>query len=478
MAIDRVRGAALRGAALRRVALALLFLVAASGMAAAQLVAARTETLAPAVFAARRAALLERLGADAVVVLFAAPVHARNHDVDHPYRQSSDFWYLTGFAEPGSALLLRTRDGRPHATLFVPPRDPGSELWDGARLGVDGAAPLADEVRSNGALAAELKERLADAEQILVQDAGDGERRKLLDAALPAGIALEAGELREALGRQRLLKSSEELALLQRAVDISAAAHVAAMRYAAPGRFEYELQGVIEATFLLLGARRVGYPCIVGSGANSCVLHYDSNRARIPERATIVIDVGAEYGMYTADVTRTLPSDGRFTPEQRIVYQAVLDAQVAAIAAVKPGATLRGIEQAARRTLGDALQAGGVVKERSQAMALLPHGTCHWLGLDVHDEAPYRAADGRGEVRLEPGMVLTVEPGCYIAPGCAFVEPRFHAIGVRIEDDVAVTAEGCVVLSARLPKTIAEIEQLMDEESQFPRLLDATEWER
>ena len=431
-----------------------------------------SDELPPATFAERRARLLERLGAEATVVLFNAPVLERNHDVDHSYRPASDFWYLTGFGEPGAALVLSRREGTPHAVLFVPPVDPGDALWNGARLGVEGAAALADEVRSNAHLASGLAELLKDAKQLFVRDHGDRARRALLDQALPAGLAVEERELRHAIGRLRLVKSDEEIALLQRAVDLSIAGHLSAMRHAEAGRYEFEVEAVLEASFALMGSRRVGYDSIVGSGPNSCVLHYDSNRALIPPAATIVIDVAGEWGMYTADITRTLPSDGRFTAEQRAIYQAVLAAQMAALAEVKPGATLGAINRTARNTMAEALIAAGVVTSRDHAMALQPHGVSHWLGLDVHDDCPYGSEEGRGEVRLAPGMVLTVEPGCYVAPGMAGIDARFHAIGVRIEDDVLVTAGGNVVLSAALPKEIDEVERVMAEESAFPRLLE------
>ncbi len=431
---------------------------------------AAVETLPQAIYAERRARLLDALGPDATAVVFTAPVHARNHDVDHTFRPASDFWYLTGFGEPGAALVLTRKDGAPHATLFVPPADPGDALWNGPRLGVAGAAELADSVRSNESRKSGLGELLQSARELHVLDGGDRAARAQLDAAKPAGVEPESGAIKAAVGRLRLIKDAHELALLQRAIDISGAAHMAAMRHAASGQREYELESVIEATFATLGARRTGYDSIVGAGANSCILHYDSNRGLIPPRATIVVDVGAEFGMYTADITRTLPSDGSFTAEQKVVYAAVLAAQEAAIAEVKPGATLGAVNRASRRVLTEALVAGGVAASAQLALGLQPHGVSHWLGLDVHDECPYAAADGRGELRLEPGMVLTVEPGCYVAPGAPGIDPKWHAIGVRIEDDVLVTADGNVVLSAALPKRIDEVEAVMAEASLYPTL--------
>lgn len=446
--------------------------------AAAAITAAASDELAPAVFAARRAKLVDALGPDAVAILAAPPERIRNGDNEYPYRTGSDFWYLTGFAEVGALAVIETRDGEPFLTLFVPPRSPGQEMWTGRRLGVDGAAPLADEVFAldeeralaqatgspkPGPMARKLKELLAGRTRVLAQLQRNDERRDLLKTLLPEGVALDEGELRKAVGALRLRKGPEELALLQRAIDNTCEAERQAMRLCKPGLREYELQAAIEYCFTALGSPRNGFDCIVGSGPNSCILHYMSNRDLIPPQRTVVCDIGAEYGYYSADVTRTLPSDGKFTPESAAVYQAVLDAQNAGIALAKPGSTLNAIEHAARRTLAKRLVELGVIKDPNVAGRLLPHGCCHWLGLDTHDECPYGAP-------LEPGMVTTVEPGCYIPAGTPDVDPKFFDLGVRIEDDVLITAEGHVILSAGAPREIAEIEKLMAEKSAFPRL--------
>jgi Xaa-Pro aminopeptidase len=431
--------------------------------------------LAPSLHAERRARLIDQLDADTAALLFAAPVHNRNHDVDHPYRQGSSFWYLTGFPEPDAiALLDHGPEGDPRCTLFVPEFDPRKALWDGPALGVEGAAHLADEVRPRSAAESELKQRLARRKRVLVDWGGPAGksvegRAELLTKALPSGVNADQDALDSMIGKLRLVKWPEEIALLQKAIDVTCEAQRAAMRHAEPGMHEYDLQAVIEATYLMLGAPRIGFPSIVGAGPNSCILHYETNRAVIPPDRTIVVDIGAEFGMYAADVTRTLPSSGKFTPEQRIIYQAVLDAQKAGIAVAKPGATLRQIERAARVALGEALAKAGVVKDVKAAQGLLPHGTCHWLGLDVHDDCPY-TGEGRVEVRLAPGMVTTVEPGCYIPAGAEGIDPKWHEIGVRIEDDVLITENGNVVLSAAAPREIAEVEAAMAEPSAFPRL--------
>ena len=455
---------------------------AAPTRAGTAIVAATTDELPPAVFAARRARLVEALGPDAVAILTAPPERIRNGDNEYPYRTGSDFWYLTGFGEEGAIAVVETREAKPFLTLFVPPRNPRQEMWTGRRLGVEGAAPLADEVlaeddgrvrpatKSAGEVAtpmvAKLKELLEDRPRRLFQFQGNDERRELLKRVVGSGVALDERELHAAVGTLRLKKGPEELALLQRSIDNTCEAERQAMRLCRAGVREYELAAAIEYCFTALGSPRDGFGSIVGSGANSCILHYMSNRDVIPPKRTVVVDIGAEYGYYSADVTRTLPSDGKFTPETAAVYQAVLDAQSAGIAAAKPGSSLAAIEQAARRTLAKRLVELGVLSEPNMAGRLMPHGCCHWLGLDTHDECPPAG-------RLEPGMVTTVEPGCYIPAGTPGIDAKFHEIGVRIEDDVLITEEGHVVLSAGAPREIAEIEALMAEKSPFPRLAPA-----
>jgi Xaa-Pro aminopeptidase len=467
-------------------------LILACGSAAAQapagagapVVAATSDELPPAVFAARRAKLVEALGPDAVAVLTAPPERIRNGDNEYPYRTGSDFWYLTGFGEEGAVAVIETRETKPFLTLFVPPRDPRQEMWTGRRLGVEGAAPLADEVfaeddgvvrpssppKSGGErsspMVAKLKELLSGRTGLLFQFQGNDARRELMKQLLGPGGAFNEGELRAAVGALRLRKGPEEIALLQRAIDNTCEGERQAMRLCRPGVREYELEAAIEYCFTALGSPRNGFESIVGSGRNSCILHYMSNRDAIPPKRTVVVDIGAEYGCYSADVTRTLPSDGKFTPETAAVYQAVLDAQNAGLAAAKPGSSLAAIGQAARRMLAKRLVELGVISEPNLAGRLMPHGCCHWLGLDTHDECPDPG-------RLEPGMVTTVEPGCYIPAGTPGVDAKFHEIGVRIEDDVLITAEGHVVLSAAAPREMAEIEALMAEKSPFPRLAPA-----
>jgi Xaa-Pro aminopeptidase len=321
------------------------------------------------------------------------------------------------------------------------------------------------ELGRRGDVGAKLKELLHGKKRVLGQFERNDARRAAVKAALDTGVDVDETELRNAVGRLRRVKGPEELALLQRSIDNTCEALRQAMRSCRPGMREYELQAVVEYCFTALGSPRLGFDSIVGSGRNSVILHYMSNRETIPSGKTVVCDVGAEYGFYSADVTRTLPSDGRFTPECAAVYRAVLASQKAGIAAAKPGATLRAIEAAARKELVRCLVLEGVVAKGQENLAasLLPHGTCHWLGLDTHDEC-------LGDTTLAPGMVTTVEPGCYIPAGTAGVAEKFWDVGVRIEDDVLITEEGCVVLSAGAPREIEEIEKQMAEGSDFPRL--------
>lgn len=392
----------------------------------------RAAAFAPEVLRARRLALLAALPAGAVVIV-AAPAHV---DDTWPYRPSPDFLWLTGVREPGYTLLLAEGID----LLLAPRKDTNHELWNGPRL-----APGAEDTGFQAVVdRAELPRRLSallpTAEKLWLS----GVELPALElpgaegGATPPGPGAQgtppSGDPREQLHALRQVKDGGELALLQRAIDITGAGLVEAMRSAAPGRVEYELQAVIEYLFLRHGAQRPGFASIVGSGPNSCVLHYQSNRRRTAAGDLVVMDVGAELWGYTADVTRTVPVGGKFTPRQREIYELVLRAQEEGFKAVRPGATIRQVDAAARRVIREAGHAGR-----------FPHGTSHWLGMDVHDVGAYSRP-------FEPGMVLTVEPGVYLAE---------EGIGVRIEDDVLVTEDGYRVLSAGIPRTVEALEALL-----------------
>ncbi len=407
----------------------------------------------PALLAARRAALLERIRPGVAILRSAAPRSIEaygDHPQDGDYREHNDFFYLTGLEAPGGWLVLTAPDsGAGEAILFLPPRSPQAERWTGPRLGpgeeASGLTGIAD-VRSSARAEQEIR-------SLALGRRGSASRPDLYlvlgprveDDAFLRGLALGGGgatDLRPALAALRLVKDADEIARLRRAIAITAEGHRAAMTQAAPGMWEYEIEALVEYTFRRQGAERVGFPSIVGSGPNSTVLHYDRSRRRTEAGDLVVIDVGAEFGYYSADVTRTIPVSGRFTPRQRALYDLVLGAQQAAIDSIRPGMTIRRLGAIAR----DYFKAnskdlcGGDGCDR-----FFVHGLSHWLGMDVHDVGDYGTP-------LAPGMVLTVEPGLYLPD---------EAIGIRIEDDVLVTATGAEVLSADAPRRPEAIEALM-----------------
>jgi Xaa-Pro aminopeptidase len=423
----------------------------------------------------RREAFEQRIKGGAAIFP-AAPMAVRNNDVEHEYRQDTDFFYLTGFEEPNAVAVLAPDNPEQRFVLFVQPKDREREVWTGWRAGEEGA------VRDFGADAAftidkldEQLPRLVGKAEKLYYRFGDPafdervagwmrqfQRERQRTGMGPTCIVDPA----EVLHEMRLIKDEEDLALLRRAVDISADGHMAALRGLRPTHYEYEIEATLRYVFRRHGSPRPGYPPIVASGPNATILHYTTNNRRIEEGDLLLIDAGTEYGYFTGDITRTYPASGTFTEEQAAVYQIVLDAQVEAIKAVRPGATFIEPHDRAVRVLTEGLARLGLLEgdpdkiiEEGGYKKFYMHRTSHWLGMDVHDAGPYKVADEWR--RLEPGMVLTIEPGIYIAADLEDVEPRYRGIGVRIEDDVLVTASGNEVLSARVPKTIEEIEGLM-----------------
>ena len=429
----------------------------------------------PAGYARRRARLLRRLRPGSAALFAAGREALRNGDVEHPFRQTSTFQYLTGFGEPGAVAVLRPGHPQPFA-LFVRPHDTATAVWVGPRLGVDGAiAELgADAAYPIGELDRRLPELLAGLDTVYCSLGADEELDLLLTrlaagrraasqgGAPPIAAILDPAPIVDGL---RLIKSREEIAALQRAIDITGAGLEAAMRAARPGMHEYEVQAVLEAEYRRLGSPRDGFPSIVAAGANACTLHYTANRARIEPGDLLLLDTGAEVDCYGADVTRTFPAGGRFRAAQREVYEIVLAAQREAIALIAPGVRFHEVHERAALVLTEGLRGLDVLSGRTARLlerrAYAPwfmHGTSHWLGLDVHDVGRYR--DGGESVALRPGMVLTVEPGLYFAPGQRGVPRRLRGIGVRIEDDVLVTRDGCRVLSGAIPKDAADLEAI------------------
>jgi Xaa-Pro aminopeptidase len=430
----------------------------------------------PAEFARRRRQLMRMAGADAILILPAAAERIRSNDSHYPYRQDSDFWYLSGFAEPEAVLVLVP--GRKHgeALLFCRERDPEREAWDGPRAGPEGAVEQfgMDDAYPFADLDEILPGLIEGRSRVYYHFGRDAEfdlkligwvnrvRAQIKQGAQPPHEFLELGHLLHDL---RLFKSRDELRLMRRAAEIAAEGHVRAMRVARPGMHEYEIEAELQHSFRRHNAV-AAYEPIVGAGANACVLHYRANAAELRDGDLLLIDAGAEYAGYASDITRTFPVNGRYTPAQRAITQLVLDAQRAAIAASRPGASWIAPHEAAVEVLTEGLLRLGLLKgtlaqclKEQSYRRFYMHKTGHWLGLDVHDVGDYRLD---GEYRLlEPGMVFTVEPGLYIAPGSKGVAAKWHGIGVRIEDDVVITEAGCDVLTHAAPKEIDAVEALM-----------------
>jgi Xaa-Pro aminopeptidase len=433
------------------------------------------------VHAQRRHDLLARLDGSTCVVIAATPVTIRNSDVEHAFRQDSDLWYLTGFAEPETVIVLAPRHKEHRFVMFVRPRDPERETWDGLRAGVEGAKERfgADAAFPIAELESRLPDYLAGHRRLAYavgRFAGNDAR---IFAALHTARrrqrlgVLAPSELVEplALHEQRCIKSPGELEAMRAAVRATAEGHAAAMRVARPGVNEQEVEAELIYAFKKHGASRAAYDSIVGSGRNACILHYRENDRRMEEGDLLLIDAGAEHDFYAADVTRTFPVSGRFTPAQRRLYDAVLAAQLEAIAMVKPGATLEGIHETTVRSLTGAMLELGLLSAVSADEAITkqlykkfyPHRTSHWLGMDVHDVGRYFVEGPTGEavpVALAPGQVLTIEPGLYVPAG-AGAPPEYEGQGVRIEDDVLVTGTGHDVLTAAIPKDAGELERIL-----------------
>ncbi len=438
--------------------------------------AALDRALSPKACAKRRRQLMAMAGDDAILILPAAPERVRSRDTHYPYRQDSDFRYLTGFDEPQAVLVLAPGRAHGEALLFCRERDPEREGWDGARLGPEAAvdALALDDAWAIDDIDDILPGLIEGRSRIWYHFGHDTDfdlkligwlnrvRAQMRMGAQPPHEFLELGHL---LDEMRLFKSADELALMQRAADISVAAHEAAMRAARPGIHEYELQAEVERVFRMHDAVPA-YESIVGVGANACVLHYRANRAKARAGELALIDAGAEYRGYAADITRTFPVDGRFSPAQRALHALVGKAQAAALAQAVPGRPWSAIHDAAVETLADGLLSLGLLNGRLKKVIadgsyqrFYRHKTGHWLGLDVHDVGEYRVGD---EPRLlEPGMVFTIEPGLYVGAADATVDAKWRGIGIRTEDDVVITKTGHRVLTERLARSADEIESFM-----------------
>lgn len=436
-----------------------------------------TVRISPEEFACRRQALMARVGRDAAVIIPAAVHHRRNRDTEYRYRQDSDFYYLTGFAEPEALLVLLPGRAEGEFVLFCRDRDRAMEIWNGYRAGPEGAVSDfgASQAFVIADVATKLPELLAGRKQVYApmatETAFDADLAGWINAVRSqARAGVEAPQslhaIDQALHPLRLIKSAAEIAIMQAAADLSAEGHRRAMAVAKAGRYEYELEAELLHSFTRHGCIAPAYGSIVGGGANACILHYTENSAELRDGDLVLIDAGGELAYYAADITRTFPVNGRFSAEQKALYEVVLAAQLAAIDVVQVGNSWQLPHETAVRVLCEGLLELGLLKGELSAVIeagdyrrFYMHRTGHWLGMDVHDVGDYRI-DGEWRA-FAPGMVLTVEPGLYIAPDDDTVEARWRGIGIRIEDDVVVTESGPHVLTAKAPKTIAEIEALV-----------------
>ena len=428
-------------------------------------------------YARRRKALMAQMVPNSIAILPAAAVANGNRDVEHVYRQDSDFQYLSGFPEPEAVIALIP--GREHGeyVLFCRERNPERELWDGLRAGQEGA------VRDFGADDAfpitdidEILPGLIEGRDRVYTAMGSNPEfdRRLMDwinvirskARLGAQPPNEFVALDHLLHDMRLYKSAAEVKVMRAAADISARAHVRAMQSCRAGLYEYSLEAELDYEFRKGGAKMPAYGSIVAAGRNGCILHYQQNDALLKDGDLVLIDAGCEIDCYASDITRTFPVSGRFTPEQKAIYELVLKAQAAAFAEIAPGKHWNHAHEATVRVITEGLVELGLLKGEVQALidaeahrAFYMHRAGHWLGMDVHDVGEYKVG-GQWRV-LEPGMALTVEPGIYIAADNQDVPKKWRGIGIRIEDDVVVTKQGCEILTSGVPRTVAEIEALM-----------------
>jgi Xaa-Pro aminopeptidase len=414
------------------------------------------------------------MGPDSVAIVQGARLATRSNDTEYPFRQDSDFWYLTGFAQPRATAIFRTTEGAPPYTLFVQPRDKAAETWTGHRPGVEGALAdyQADAAHTCGVLLDLLPELLGGGQRIYhcfgrsaeldrkLVETQEGLRLRSRQGVQPASEILDP---RSILHAMRLTKSDAELELMRRAAEISREAHHEAAQLIAPGRYEYEIEAALGHVFRRRGGAGPAYGSIVAGGASAAILHYVTNDRPLVDGELVLIDAGVELDGYASDVTRTYPVSGRFEGVRRAFYDTVLIAQRAGIAAVRPGATLPAIHDLTVRHLVEGMVELGLLEGDVDELIgneaykrYYMHGTSHWLGLDVHDVGSY--ADGEKPRDLSEGMVFTVEPGLYVAANDEDAPEAFRGIGIRIEDDVVVTADGCENLTLAIPKEAAEIE--------------------
>jgi Xaa-Pro aminopeptidase len=428
-------------------------------------------------FKKRRQRLMQHIGKGNIALIGSASERTRNRDVNYPFRQDSDFYYLTGFNEPDSLAVFIPGRKQGEYILFCREFDEKKALWEGAHAGLEGATARykADDSFPIDDLDDILPGMLEDKGKVYYPIGRDSDLDHNLlvwinhiRSQSRTGVTApgELASLEHILHEMRLFKSSEEIKLMRRAAEVSANAHVKAMQKCKPGMYEYQIEAELIYNFIQGGLRAVAYPSIVAGGNNACVLHYTENADKLKSGDLLLIDAGAECDHYAADITRTFPVSGRFTEPQKQLYQLVLDAQAAAIAQVKPGLPWHMAHDASVEVLTKGLVSLGLLKGKVSKLIkeekykqFYMHRIGHWLGMDVHDVGDYKL-DKEWRL-LEPGMVLTIEPGLYIPADCQTVDEQWRGIGIRIEDDVLVTEDGYEILTNGVPKTIAEIESIM-----------------
>ena len=437
----------------------------------------------PEAYKARREKFMSQMAPNSIAILRSAPMRQMSNDVEYLYRQNSDFYYLTGIVDEEVTVVLRPNapDGKKYIA-FVRPRDPRREAWDGIRVGPKEAVAAwgVDEVyehkdfddkmstfdrntyRSSGLL--------AEAQTLYLLDGDDEEWLAKFRESFDPMASRRSGpstmvDAREILHEMRLIKDEEDIRFLRRVAEMSAQGHIKAMQTAAPGKWEFEVQAALDGFCAKNGSRRMAYPSIAGSGPNSCILHYHQSDRQMKDGELLLNDSGCEYGMYATDITRTYPVNGKFSPEQRAIYDIVLSAQKNALAVVKPGVSHEEVEKAAAITCAEGLVKLGLLQGDPAELVktfghrrFTLHGVSHWVGFDVHDPSRY-GKDGARSRTLEAGMVFTIEPGIYIPANSQGVDPKWWNIGVRIEDTILVTPTGSDCLSCSAPREAADVEK-------------------
>lgn len=422
----------------------------------------------------RRAKLLERLKGG-VAIFESAPHQTRSHDTEFPYRQDSNFKYLVGFEEPGAKLVIVSHQKERQAVLFVRPKDAKAEVWSGRRLGIEGAKDLldVDEVYSINEFDQKLDELLVGHDTVYLDLFN---RPKLVKKVLSHISSLvyknrkkvatpqKIGNIIPLVGSLRLIKDQNEIAFMKKAAAITAKAHKAAMAFTKPGVNEREVQALMEYLYLKEGGNGPAYESIIAGGDNANILHYIDNQDELRAGDLLLIDAGCEYNLYASDVTRTFPVSGQYSGIQKEVYEIVLEAQKASLRASKPGATIATIHAEASKVLAQGLVHLKVMPSIPEELntdetfrTFYPHGTGHWLGLDVHDNCPY--TEGPEDIKFTPGMIYTIEPGLYFPKSAANIPVELKGIGIRIEDDILITEKGYDNLTSTIPKEVKEVEE-------------------